>query len=103
MTTSASSTNLRLNDFERVSPAQSLDLTVGYDAEGWPISQIFRVGQIVASRNGRLYKVIGFSLDNEVLTVQYGLEQDPAIKSVAFLAEGLEAVEAPITSWSAYN
>ena len=47
-----------------------------------------RAGQRVVSGSGRLYKVVGFTLDNLVVVVQVGF-QDPAIRSLTFHARGL--------------
>lgn len=91
-----STTNPLLRDYDRLSPAQSLDLIVGYDDEGWAIYQGFGLGQIVASQVGNTYKVIGFTLDNEIIVKPYGLGHDPAIKSMCFQSEGLKVIENPI-------
>lgn len=89
------SSNPLLRDFDRVSPAQSLTLTVGFDDEGWDIVELFTVGEVVASASGRLYRVIGFSLDDDVLVKPYGLGHDPLVRSLSFRPEGLRVTVAP--------
>jgi len=74
----------------RVSPAQALDLPVSVDAEGWEVYRTFRVGDIVVSGTGQLYRVQGFTRDNTVLVTQHGLGADPAITGLEFLAAGLD-------------
>lgn len=99
MTTVSSSrsfVNPLLRDADRVSPAQALDLVVSYDNEDWGVYQCFAVGQIVVSLSGNLYKIIGFSLDNEVFAKPYGLNHDPAIRFVTFQAAGLRVTESPL-------
>lgn len=88
-----------LREAERVSPATSLDLVVGHDADGWPIYYGFVVGTRFATTRGRAFKVIGFSLDNHVFAVPYGLNADPGVRMVEFGGmEGVEILPAPITS-----
>lgn len=96
LSSSRSLVNPLLRDFDRVSPAQCLDLVIGYDDEGWALYQCFAVGQIVVSLSGNLFKVIGFSLDNDVFVKPYGLGHDRAIRSMAFQAAGLRVTESPI-------
>lgn len=96
LSSSRSLVNPLLRDADRVSPAQCLDLVIGNDDEGWPLYQCFAVGQIVVSLNGNLYKIIGFSLDNEVFVKPYGLNHDPAIRWIQFKPEGLRVTESPI-------
>jgi hypothetical protein len=96
LTSSQSLVNPLLRDFDRVSPAQVLDLIIGYDDEGWATFQTFAVGNIVVSLSGNLFKVIGFSLDNEVLVMPYGLGHDRAIRSMSFQAAGLRVTDPPI-------
>lgn len=81
--------NPALRGFERISPALSLDLTVGFDSEGWPEFRCFSVGDIVVSANGNLYKIAGFSLDNAVFVTPHGLGLHRAILAVEFKPEGL--------------
>jgi hypothetical protein len=94
--TTSRTTDIRLQAYENASPAQVATLAVGFDAEGWETFATFKTGQIVADEAGHLYKVIGFTMDGAVIVVQYGLEMDRAISSLAFLPAGLTGVEAPI-------
>ena len=91
-----STPDIRLQAYENACSAQVVNLVVGYDDEGWETFATFKTGQIVADEAGHLYKVIGFTTDDEVIVVQYGLEMDRAISSIAFLPAGLTGVEAPI-------
>jgi hypothetical protein len=94
--TAPRTTDIRLLAYENATAAQVATLVVGYDDEGWETFATFKTGQIVADGAGHLYKVIGFTTDDEVIVVQYGLEMDRAISSVDFLPAGLTGVEAPI-------
>lgn len=88
-----------LRNAERVAPATSLDLVVGRDSDGWPIYCGFAVGTRFATTRGRAYKVIGFSLDNHVFAIPYGLIADPGVRMVEFgSVEGVEILPTPITS-----
>lgn len=101
MTTVSSSLprhNPLLRDVENVSPALELSLVVEYDAEGWEVRECFRVGAVVSSLNGRLYRIIGFSYDDTVFVSPHGLGHEAGVSSVEFKAAGLrnltgEAVE----------
>ena len=88
-----------LREAERVSPATSLDLVVGYDADGFPVYCGFAVGTKFSTPKGLGYKVIGFSLDNHVFAVPYGLGHEAAVRFVEFgSVEGVEILPEPITS-----
>lgn len=63
-----------------LSPAKSLDLTVGYDEENWPIFRTFYVGQRLANtQSGKLYKVIGFTKADTIICTPSGFGHNPAI------------------------
>ncbi len=67
-----------------LSPADLLDLKVGYDDEGWPILETFRVGDRLVSTEGNLYKLVGFTKANSLIVTQSGFNIDPKIRFLEF-------------------
>lgn len=89
--------NALLREAERVSPATSLDLVIGYEADGQPIYCCLAVGQLILSPMGRGYRVIGFSLDNHVFAQPYGLGTDPLVRFIEIEnIEGITFLDDPI-------
>lgn len=79
-----------------LSPAISLDVVTGYDAEGWAEWLTVNVGMRLVSRSGRMYKVIGFTTASTIICTQSGLDIDPAVKFVELTGEGLEWADKPV-------
>lgn len=67
---------------ERLSPAISLTLVVGFDQEGWEEWLMVSVDDRILSPEGRLYKVLGFTLQNTIIAQPIGLDVDRRIISV---------------------
>lgn len=90
-------TDPRLKAYDYASPAMSLSLDVGCDAEGWPLPVLYAVGQIVTDSRGNTWRIIGFLRDNQVVVAPYGLNVQPGVVSAAYHHEGLRHIEVPIT------
>lgn len=94
--------------YRNASPALSLDICTGTDAEGWSIYTLYKVDDIVTSKSGKMYKVLGFTLTNNVICKQYGLDLDPQIVTVEFDIKNhggldhLPAVELPVSHVSGF-
>ena len=78
-----------------ISPAETLDLVTGYDADQWPIFNTFSVGMRIVSPAGRLYKVIGFTKENTLICTQAGLDIDPMIAHVNLRPDGCKWADEP--------
>lgn len=74
---------------ERLSPAASLSLVVGFDQDDWGDWLIFSVGDRVLAGD-RLYKVLGFTLDDHIIVRPIGLDVDPMIETVELTPMGLQ-------------
>jgi hypothetical protein len=75
-----------------LSPATSLSLIAGEDAEGWPVYTIVALGALVASGD-RLYRLIGFTTKNQLLLKPHGLDADPAVRYIVVDSiKGLEFI-----------
>jgi len=71
------------------SPAQALDFVVGSDNDGWPVYLSLRVGDIVTTAAGSMYRVAGFTRNNTVLCRPHGLGHDPAVIGTEFRPSSL--------------
>lgn len=94
-----SNTDRRLKAYDNASPALSLSLDVGVDAEGWGLPVIYAVGQIVTDSQGNTWRIIGFLRDDQVVVAPYGLNIQPGVVSAVYRHEGLRHIEAPITGF----
>lgn len=73
-----------------VSPAETLDIVVGYDEDGFENFRTFSAGDVVVNSSGLLFRVWGFTVDNLVIVRPHGLGHHPAFSSAVYMAVGLE-------------
>lgn len=87
--------NPLLREVANVSPAMSLDLVVASEVDedgySWPVFRTYFVGAVMLSVHSRqLWRVEGFTRDNQVIVSPHGLAHGKGITTVVFRYEGLD-------------
>ena len=82
--------NPLLRDIPNLSPVTATDIVIGYGEDGFADWRIVRIGDLVTDDSGsRIYRVIGFDRDNQVILTPHGLNHDPAVMTITATGFGM--------------
>lgn len=90
-------------DTLNVSPTCSIDVTVGYNEEGYPIFLSFQLGDII-EKDGLSCKVVGFTRRNTVLSIPHEGDHQSGVVGYELtpkeIYRGMQEGEAMKVNWN---